>query len=57
LQRTVFTKGSAGFKPGEWVYVASNRVDYILTTANSRKTPIKKFELMVERGSKQDQGW
>ena len=57
MQKAIFVKGSAGFKPGEWGYVQSSWVDYILTTANSWKTPIKKFELVVERGPKQDMGW
>jgi hypothetical protein len=43
LQKSISGNGNT-----EWV-------DYILTTANSWKTPIKRFELVVERG--QDQKW
>lgn len=32
-------------------------VDFILTTANNWKTPIKDFELRVERGTVTDRGW
>jgi hypothetical protein len=38
-------------------YVDTSWVDYILTTANSWKTPIKRFELIVERGPKRDLGY
>src|SRR5437667_158345 len=35
-------KEESGYIPSEWV-------DYVLTTANTWKTPIKDFELIVER--------
>jgi hypothetical protein len=57
LQKAVFIRGSAANKadPSSGGYVETAWVDYILTTANSWKTPIKKFELDIERG--QNQGW
>jgi len=38
-------------KQSQGDYVDASWVDYILTTANSWKTPIKNFELIVEKGS------
>ena len=56
LQRRIFARGIAAQKADpDFSYIESFWVDYILTTANSWKTPIKKFELVVERG--QDQHW
>lgn len=58
LQRRIFAKENAALKADPehaYGYIDSSWVDYILTTANSWKTPIKKFELVVERG--QDQHW
>ncbi len=37
-------------KQSQGDYVYASWVDYILTTANSWKTPIKNFELIVEKG-------
>jgi hypothetical protein len=54
LQKRIFQQGSEGMKadPNNG-YIESSWVDYILTTANSWKTPIKKFELDIERGQNQ----
>ena len=55
LQKLVFGQASAALKvdPNNG-YVGAAWVDYILTTANSWKTPIKKFELVIEKGPKRD---
>ena len=57
LQKKIFQDDSAIWRadPDNGGYIESFWVDYILTTANSWKTPIKKFELVVERG--QNQRW
>jgi hypothetical protein len=57
LQEKIFRDASTVWKadPMGGGYVETMWVDYILTTANSWKTPIKKFELVVERGP--DRGW
>lgn len=50
LQQTLV--GAARKQPKEWSsYIPSEWVDYVLTTANTWKTPIKEFELLVERPS------
>jgi hypothetical protein len=56
LQKHIFAREVAVQKADpDYGYIESSWVDYILTTANSWKTPIKRFELVVERG--QDQHW
>jgi len=57
LQKTVLTQASSALKANSNNgYVAAAWVDYILTTANSWKTPIKKFGLVIERGPKPEKG-
>jgi hypothetical protein len=48
LQQTL-TAAARKEKKEEGGYIKTEWVDYILTTANSWKTPIKDFELIVER--------
>ena len=56
LQKKILQEGSKALKADpDNGYVELFWVGYILTTANSWKTPIKKFELEIERG--QNQGW
>lgn len=52
-QRSIFLQSSAALKADPNAgYIESEWVDYILTTANSWKTPIKRFDLIVARGPK-----
>ena len=48
LQKTL-TAAARKEKKGEWGYIGNLQIDYILTTANTWRTPIKDFELIVER--------
>ena len=48
LQKTL-TAAARKEKKQEGGYIGSESVDYILTTANTWRTPIKDFELIVER--------
>jgi hypothetical protein len=50
LREKIFQYGSAVWKadPDSSGYLEASWVDFILTTANSWKTPIRKFELVIE---------
>ena len=55
LQKTVFTAGDAARKADpDYGYIGAQWVDYILTTANSWKMPIKDFKLVIDKGPVHD---
>jgi len=57
-QKGVFAKADAARKTNpDASMVQTAWVDFILTTANNWKTPIKNFELRVERGPVADRSW
>jgi len=49
LQKELTSQGIKNYKPGEAAPLEMVWVDYILTTANSWKTPIKDFTLIIDR--------
>jgi hypothetical protein len=59
VQRDIFSRANASRRayPDGGAYVDASWVDFILTTANNWKTPIKEFELSIERGPIRDHGW
>jgi hypothetical protein len=56
MRKTIFKGGSTAWQadPNGSGYGEASWVDYILTTANSWKTPIKKFDLVIEPGPTRD---
>jgi hypothetical protein len=49
LQKELTNQAIKNYKPGEAAPLETVWVDYILTTANSWKTPIKDFTLIIDR--------